>query len=56
LIALVLVTMGVSGIVFEPLHKGVFLFAITDSHGVDTGDVPFIILLGVAAWLARHPG
>jgi hypothetical protein len=54
-IALMLVTVGVCGIVFGPFHKGVLLLAITDSHGVDSGDLPFIVLLAVAVWLACSP-
>jgi hypothetical protein len=54
MISLVLVTGAVCGIVFEPIGKGSILLAITHKHGVDTGDLPFIVLLMVAAWLASH--
>ena len=54
-IALALVTAAVCGIVFEPFNKGSLVLAITDKHGVDSGDLPFIILLALAAWLARRP-
>ncbi len=53
MIALVLVTVAVCGIVFEPNGKGSVLLAITPKHGVDTGDLPFIVLLVIAAWLGR---
>jgi hypothetical protein len=53
IIALVLVTTAVCGIVFEPIDKGSVMFSITHKHGVDTGDLPFVVLLVVAAWLAR---
>jgi hypothetical protein len=55
-IALVLATTAVCGIVFGPIHKGSLLLAITDSHGVDSGDLPFIVLLAMATWLVRRPG
>jgi hypothetical protein len=54
MVALVLVTTAVCGIVFEPIGKGSVLLAITYKHGVDTGDLPFIALLVIAAWLARR--
>jgi hypothetical protein len=52
-IALVLVTAAVCGIVFEPVGKGSVLLTLTDKHGIDTGDLPFIALLVIATWLAR---
>jgi hypothetical protein len=52
-IALVLVTVAVCGIVFESVGKGSVLLAITGKHGIDTGDLPFIALLLIATWLAR---
>jgi hypothetical protein len=48
----VLATVGVGMVIVEPFPKGVVLFSLTETHGVDTGDLPALALLLVAAWLA----
>ena len=40
-------------LVAEPFPKGAVLFTLTPSHGVDAGDLPALVLLLVAGWLAR---
>jgi hypothetical protein len=37
----------------EPFPKGPVLFSLTESHGVDAGDLPALVLLLVAGWFAR---
>jgi hypothetical protein len=37
----------------EPFPKGAVLFSLTESHGVDAGDLPTLVLLVLAGWLAR---
>jgi hypothetical protein len=38
-------------VVLEPFPKGEVLVSLTDTHGVDTGDVPALGMLLVAAYL-----
>jgi hypothetical protein len=40
-------------IVAEPFPKGRVLFTLTETHGVDAGDLPALALLLVAGWVAR---
>jgi hypothetical protein len=37
----------------EPFPKGTVLFSLTESHGVDAGDLPALVLLLAAGWFAR---
>jgi hypothetical protein len=49
--ALVLVAAALALIVLEPFPKGVAV-GIIGTHGVESGDLPAIVLLLAAAWLA----
>jgi hypothetical protein len=53
ILALALVTVAACTLVAEPFPKGVVLFTLTESHGVDAGDVPALVLLLLAGWFAR---
>jgi hypothetical protein len=53
LLALALVTVAACMLVTEPFPKGVVLVSLTQSHGVDAGDLPALVLLVVAGWLVR---
>jgi hypothetical protein len=50
--AVVLVAVAVAAIAVEPFPHGVVLARITETHGVEVGDLPAVLLLLVAAWLA----
>ena len=52
-LALALVTVAILMLVTEPFPKGVVLVSLTESHGVDAGDLPALVLLVVAGWLVR---
>jgi uncharacterized RDD family membrane protein YckC len=49
--AVVLLALAVALILLEPFPKGIAV-GITETHGIEAGDLPAIILLLVAAWLA----
>lgn len=51
-LAVVLAAVAVGAIIVEPFPRFFVLLAISKTHGIDAGDVPAIMLLGVAAWLA----
>jgi hypothetical protein len=53
LLALALVTVAACMLAAEPFPKGAVLFSLTESHGVDAGDLPTLVLLVLAGWLAR---
>ena len=53
LLALAMVTVAACMLAAEPFPKGAVLFTLTTSHGVDAGDLPALVLLLVAGWLAR---
>jgi hypothetical protein len=53
LLALALATVAACMLVTEPFPKGVVLVSLTESHGVDAGDLPALGLLLLAGWLAR---
>jgi hypothetical protein len=53
LLALAVVTVAASMLAAEPFPKGAVLVSLTDSHGVDAGDLPALGLLLLAGWLAR---
>jgi len=38
-------------VVLEPLPHGPVLLTLTRDHGVDTGDLPAVALLLLAAWV-----
>ena len=46
-----LLAVAVALILLEPFPKGIAV-GITETHGIEAGDLPAIILLLVAAWLA----
>jgi hypothetical protein len=50
--ALVLAVVAVVLVVVEPFPKGVVLVSLSDTHGIDLGDLPALALLLVAAGLA----
>ena len=52
MLALVLAVVAIGLIVVEPLPKGDVLLPLTHTHGVDTGDIPAVAMLIVAAILA----
>jgi hypothetical protein len=47
------VTVAACMLAAEPFPKGAVLVSLTDSHGVDAGDLPALGLLLLAGWLAR---
>jgi hypothetical protein len=51
-LALVLAAVAVGLVVIEPFPNGEVLFSLTRTHGVDTGDIPALGMLLVAACLA----
>jgi hypothetical protein len=51
-VAVVVAAVGVGLVVVEPFPKGAVLVSFTESHGIDAGDLPAIVLLLLAAWLA----
>lgn len=53
LLALAMVTVAACLLAAEPFPKGAVLVTLTASHGVDAGDLPALVLLLVAGWLAR---
>jgi hypothetical protein len=53
ILALALVTVAACMLVAEPFPKGAVLFTLTESHGVDAGDLPALVLFLVAGWFAR---
>jgi hypothetical protein len=53
LLALALVTVAACMLAAEPFPKGAVLVTLTASHGVDAGDLPALVLLLAAGWLAR---
>jgi hypothetical protein len=52
LLALALAVLAVVLVVVEPFPKGEVLVSLTESHGIDAGDLPSLALLVVAGWLA----
>ena len=47
-----LAVVAVGLVVVEPFPKGAVLLSLTPTHGVDTGDIPALAMLLVAAALA----
>lgn len=52
-VALGLVLVAVVWIVVEPAGKGELLLRLTETHGIDVGDLPGLALLVAAAVVAR---
>jgi hypothetical protein len=52
-IALAVVLVGVAAaiVALEPLPHGPVLLTLTRDHGVETGDLPAVALLLLAAWI-----
>ena len=50
-LAVVLVVAAASIVVLEPLPHGSVLLTLTSDHGVDSGDLPAVALLLLAAWI-----
>jgi len=48
-LAVVLAAVAVGLVVVEPFPKGKVLLSLTSTHGVDTGDIPALAMLLVAA-------
>jgi hypothetical protein len=47
------VTVAACVLVTEPFPKGIVLVSLTESHGVDAGDLPALVLVVLAGWLIR---
>jgi hypothetical protein len=39
-------------IIIEPFPKGAVLVSVTATHGIDASDLPAVVLLLIAAWVA----
>jgi hypothetical protein len=50
-LAAALVVVATAIVVLEPLPHGPVLLTLTREHGVDTGDLPAVALLLLAAWV-----
>jgi hypothetical protein len=50
-LAIVLVVVAAAIVVLEPLPHGPVLLTLTRDHGVDSGDLPAVALLVLAAWI-----
>ena len=50
-LAVALVVAAAAIVVLEPLPHGAVLLTLTRDHGVDTGDLPAVDLLLLAAWV-----
>ena len=50
-LALVLAVVAVGLVAVEPFPKGKVLLSLTPTHGVDTGDIPALVMLLIAAHL-----
>jgi hypothetical protein len=51
LLALALAAVAIGLVILEPFPKGEVLVSLTDTHGVDSGDIPALAMLLVAAFL-----
>jgi hypothetical protein len=49
--ALVLATVAIGLVVVEPFPKGKVLLSLTNTHGIDVGDLPSLAMLLLAAYL-----
>jgi hypothetical protein len=52
ILVIVLAVVAISIVVIEPFPRGFVLLSLTETHGIDAGDLPAIALLLVAAMLA----
>ena len=52
LLALVLAAVAIGLVVVEPFPSGQVLLSLTDTHGIDAGDIPALAMLLIAACLA----
>jgi hypothetical protein len=50
-LAVVLVGVAAAMVALEPLPHGPVLLTLTRDHGVDSGDLPAVALLLLAAWI-----
>ena len=48
-----LATVAACMLVLEPFPTGTVLLSVTETHGVDSGDLPALALLLLAGWFAR---
>jgi hypothetical protein len=48
----VLAAVAIGLVVVEPFPSGQMLLSLTDTHGIDAGDIPALAMLLVAACLA----
>jgi hypothetical protein len=48
----VLAVVAIGLVVVEPFPSGRVLLSLTDTHGIDAGDIPALAMLLVAACLA----
>jgi hypothetical protein len=51
-LALVLAAVAIGLVVVEPFPKGGVLLRLSRTHGVDSGDIPALVMLLIAACLA----
>jgi hypothetical protein len=51
-LAAALIAVAAVLILVEPFPKGAVLLVLTEHHGIDAGDLPALVLILVAAWLA----
>jgi hypothetical protein len=47
-----ILAVALAAIILEPFSNGLVLLSLTETHGIEVGDVPAILLLLVAALLA----
>jgi hypothetical protein len=50
-LAVVLVGLAAAIVALQPLPHGPVLLTLTRDHGVDSGDLPAVALLLLAAWI-----
>jgi hypothetical protein len=51
-VAVAILAVALAALVVEPFSSHIVLLSITQTHGIEAGDVPAILLLLVATWLA----
>ena len=52
ILAFLLVVLAIGLVVVEAIPNGVVLVTLTATHGVHAGDLPVLVLLLAAGWLA----
>jgi len=50
-LVVVLTAAAIVIVVAEPFGKGVVLLSLTETHGIDSGDLPALAMLAIAGWL-----